>query len=446
MTTDTLNVETRQKGEKGLNSLLEARGKQDEIDARLAKGGEPASAEEERQIKDLMADYIANAIEARTDTEKADDTTAIRAEVEDSEVRAKAEIGAVEMPDGDRPSLNVRAMPKFTAETRELVFRGVAADCVPTDGRDLYSDRHTLMGPGDLERRAHSVGTATAGGNTFTAGWVSNFYSTKEQYKGFMDTMPTVLMTDHGRDVKWPVLNQFGTAALVAEAGTLAGDDMKFGTIELEAYKIGRYTLVSRELFEDTDIPLEMVIAEDFGRSVAKVEDSWFVAGTGTVQPTGVANAGAAGGTVLGGTTVATLNPTFDNLIDMVYALDRDILMENNACYLMTHATNGAIAKLKDTDGQYLWRPNLVEARPMEIVGYPIKSSPHLPAVNGLSNRVIFGDFRRGCVVRTVNSARYERSEHFAFNTDQTALRITLRTDMKIRDASALVAFRSGTS
>lgn len=437
--------------EEGIRALETAKALQDQIDERIAKGGEPATAEETRSIMRAMDTYTHKVIERESDRNNE------LALLEDLTSQADEELRAEAASDGpavvtrdddwrrreDTPRIDTRSLPVLDAEAREQVFRGVQANVVPLSGRGIFEERSPFISNGDLEARAHSTGTPAAGGNTFIAGWVDDFYSMVEQYQGFMSTMPTLLTTDHGRDLKWPTLSQFGTAAAVAEGGTLAGNDLKFGQFTLSAYKVARYTKVTRELFEDADVPLDRILAQDFGRSVAKVLDSWFVTGTGTVQPDGIL--GNEGGTVTGGTGVAGV-PSFDNLIDLTYAIDHDVLAENNCCFLTHHKTVGQIAKLKDNDGQYLWRPRLTEPTPRELLGYQVKTSPHVPETGTNKTSVFFGDFRRAMVVRMVNSARFERSEHFLFNTDETALRITLRADSKVRDSSAVHCYRGATS
>lgn len=449
----TLTADQREKTQRGLVGLEAAKALQDTIDDRVARGGEGATQEELQTINRGMADYTQMLVDresersARLEILDATDENDAQLRAEQAEGAVASAIDARESyqsaEPGERANRDVSGLDEFSSKSLESVFRGAQIDLVPPDGRDIYSDRRTLMSKGDLAARAHSTLTPVAGGNTFTAGWVNDFYTMVEQYEGFLTTMPTLLITDHGRDVKWPLLSQFGTAAAVAEQGTLAGSDLKFGQIQLGAYKVGRYTKISRELFEDNDVPLEAIVAEDFGRSVAKVLDNWFVAGTGTVQPDGIL--GNEGGTVTGGTGVAGA-PNFDNLIDLIYSIDHDVRMENNCCFLMNDSTAGKIAKLKDTDGQYLWRPTLTEPAPRELLGYKIKTSPHVPETGTSKTSVFFGDFRRAMVVRVINAARMERSEHFAFDTDETALRITVRADSKVRDSSAVHCYRGATS
>lgn len=448
--TETLTADVRSKTEDGLKGLDYVRAIQDTIDERVANGGEGATVEELEAQNRAMADFTKSVIERERGSQgRAEPTNAI----EDSDelladaVRETATAIDVRDVGEELARRNTSDLGSYSKSTLNDVLRGNQFEMVPPDGRDIYADAENRHYDKEtIQERVHNIGTATAGGNTFTAGWVNDFYTKLEQFQGFMKTEPTMLITDHGRPMKWPLLNQFGTAAAVAESGTLAGSDLKTGTIELGAYKIGRYVLVTSELWDDTDVPFERVLAEDFGRSVAAIQDTWFVAGTGTVQPTGVTHNGAAGGTVAGGTTAATANPTFDNLIDLVYTVDPDVRAEGKCCFLMHDKTVGAVAKLKDGDNNYLWRPNIAEGRPTMIDGYPIKVSPNVPTATTLQNRVVFGDFARACVVRVVNSARFERSEDFRFNTDETAIRIVTRVDMKIRDAGALAVLRSGGS
>lgn len=446
-------LQERSEGVAALEALHSVRSVQDEIDAYRDKGEAPPHellAKQDRAFGDYYRDAFAR--EARAGAlERVDDSdTELRLDAL-PDVRDTKPLPVSTRTVGNhsgRITRQTAGLPDYREGRAKLLSNQLTElDVVPPDGRDMWdfdgSHIQALVSEKDLDARAHGTGTAAAGGNLFIADWVNEFYSKVEQYDGFMKTMPTTILTDHGRDLKFPALAQFGTAALVAEAGTLAGNDMTFAQYTLGAYKIGRWTKVSRELYDETELPLDAILAADFGRSVAKVADNWFVNGTGTVQPFGIASGTL--GSVVGTTGVAGV-PNFDNLIDLVYAVNHDVLMENNCCFLMAHETVGKIAKLKDGDGQYLWRPTLTESRPMEILGHPIKTSPHVEATGLNKFSVYFGDFRRAMVVRQVNSARFERSNHFAFNTDETALRITTRVDSVLRDSTAVVRFKGGAS
>ncbi len=66
-------------------------------------------------------------------------------------------------------------------------------------------------------------------------------------------------------------------------------------------------------------------------------------------------------------------------LVDLVYALKSGY--RQNASWVMNRKTQGAIRKLKDSDGNYLWQPGLAAGQPETILGKPVLEMVDLPDV-----------------------------------------------------------------
>jgi HK97 family phage major capsid protein len=62
----------------------------------------------------------------------------------------------------------------------------------------------------------------------------------------------------------------------------------------------------------------------------------------------------------------------------------------------MNRATLGAIRKLKDGMGGYLWTPGIANAAPNTILGVPYVEMADMPSIAAGTYPVIYGDFRRG--------------------------------------------------
>ena len=67
-----------------------------------------------------------------------------------------------------------------------------------------------------------------------------------------------------------------------------------------------------------------------------------------------------------------------------------------NAILGMNRATLGAIRKLKDGMGNYLWTPGIANAAPNTINGVPYVEMADMPSIAAGTYPVIYGDFRRG--------------------------------------------------
>jgi phage major capsid protein, HK97 family len=154
----------------------------------------------------------------------------------------------------------------------------------------------------------------------------------------------------------------------------------------------------------DVEGYLEGRIADKFGR----MEAAAFVTGNGAGKPRGfttystaaTADATRADKTfehVLSGADgafkAANSNPA-DCLVDAVHALKADY--RPGAVWMMARLTVGAVRKIKDTTGVYLWQPSLQLAQPATLLGYPIAEAEDMPALAADSLSIAFGNFRRG--------------------------------------------------
>jgi predicted phage gp36 major capsid-like protein len=70
-----------------------------------------------------------------------------------------------------------------------------------------------------------------------------------------------------------------------------------------------------------------------------------------------------------------------DGLIDLFYALKP--FYRQRATWMMNGSSLAAIRKLKDGDGQYLWRPGLSDGQPETILGRPVVEAVDMPDVAG---------------------------------------------------------------
>jgi HK97 family phage major capsid protein len=285
------------------------------------------------------------------------------------------------------------------------------------------------------EARALSKGTAGAGGNTVPTTFETSLYEHLIETATLLRAGATVLNTSTGENLDMPVTTSHGTAALVAESGTIPQADPVFGKRTLGAYKYGDLILVPRELLTDTAVDLTGYLSRQAGRAVGNALGAHLVTGTGTSQPAGISVSTTLGKT--GGTGVAGA-PTFDDLIDLLYSVIAPYRNSPNAAWLIKDTTAGALRKLKDTSGRYLWESTVTAGIPDRILGYPVLTDPYMPAT-GLNNKsVIFGDLST-YYVRLVNGIRFERSDDFRFDTDQVAFRCLVRGDGLLLDQSGAV-------
>ncbi|UQS91714.1 phage major capsid protein [Pseudomonas chlororaphis subsp. piscium] len=88
---------------------------------------------------------------------------------------------------------------------------------------------------------------------------------------------------------------------------------------------------------------------------------------------------------------------TGDNLIDLVQALKAGY--RKGAIFMMNNLTVAYVRKLKNSDGDYLWRPGLELGQPSSLLSYGITENEDMPDVAADANAISFGDFKRGYTI-----------------------------------------------
>ena len=197
-----------------------------------------------------------------------------------------------------------------------------------------------------------------------------------------------VIQTSFG-DRKIPVVASKGTADWVDEEGTYPLSDDTFSQVVLGAYKLATMIKVSEELLSDSIFDIEGYVSEQFGKRIGDKEEDAFLTGNGVSKPIGILH--TTGGAEVGVTTAGAAAITGDELIDLVYSLRAPY--RKSAVFVLNDTTVKLLRKLKDGDGQYLWRPGITENAPDTILGHRIVTSEFMPGVSAGNKSIAFGDF-----------------------------------------------------
>ena len=146
---------------------------------------------------------------------------------------------------------------------------------------------------------------------------------------------------------------------------------------------------VSEELLSDSIFDIEGYVSDQFGKRIGDKEEDAFLTGNGVSKPIGILN--TTGGAEVGVTTAGAAAITGDELIDLVYSLRAPY--RKSAVFVLNDTTVKLLRKLKDGDGQYLWRPGITENAPDTILGHRIVTSEFMPSVAAGNKSIAFGDF-----------------------------------------------------
>lgn len=168
---------------------------------------------------------------------------------------------------------------------------------------------------------------------------------------------------------------------------------MSFGKRELHPHPLAKYIKVSRKLLRQVP-DVESLVRDRLGYKFAVTMESAYLTGSGAGQPLGVFTASSDGiGT---GRDVSTGNTTteirFDGLIEAKYTLKQQYWPR--ARWLFHRDAVKQIAKLKDGQGQYLWRESVRVGEPDRVLGFPVFMSEYAPNTFTTGQYVgILGDF-----------------------------------------------------
>jgi HK97 family phage major capsid protein len=241
----------------------------------------------------------------------------------------------------------------------------------------------------------------------------------------------TVLNTAGGENLQIPSLSTYSVGTVTGEGSAIGESDPVFNSfITLGAYKYSFLVQLSNELLEDSGVDILGFMADQVGNALGYAVGSALTVGTGTDMPKGIVAASSVGGTA--GTATAF---TADNLIDLLYSLDGAARNLPGVGWMMNGKSVGAVRKLKDTAGNYVFQPSLAMDSPDMLLGKPIYENPSMVDVATGTKSVLVGHLP-SYFVRTVGGLRLDRSDDFAFSSNLVTFRATFRVDGNLPQTS----------
>jgi len=176
---------------------------------------------------------------------------------------------------------------------------------------------------------------------------------------------------------------------------------------------------VTQKLLDMSDFDVESWLLEEINDVFVTTEGTGFITGNGVSRVKGiiddalmVANASwAYGKTGYITSGNANLLNNADKLIDLQHALKP--VYRSKGTFLMNDETFSVIRKLKDGEGNYLWRPGLSENAPDTLLGKPVEIDDNMPDIGANAYPVAFGDFNRAyTIVDHVSGVRLLRDPY----------------------------------
>lgn len=342
--------------------------------------------------------------------------------------RIEADITAVD------DSINVAKR----SEERSAQAAEVASNFVPaSESRsesDILRSLAETRGSHDFEAR-----TLVNSDNTVPKGFYDQVFDVARLVGPMLDVGQR-FSTSSGEDITYPTLTAYSTATLKAAGSALADSEPTYDSITLGAYKYGLLIPVANELITDAGFDITSHLAQQAGNGLGYAVNAALTTGDGSSKPNGIVT--AAGSGITGGTGVSGV-PTADNLIDLQYTLDGAARRLPGVAYMAAGATIGAMRKLKDTAGNYLYGVNV--GQPDTFAGYQVIENPGMAATGTDAKSVLFGHLP-SYLVRTVGGIQVATSTDYAFNQDITTFRVMMRVDGDLTHAGHVKYFKGGAS
>lgn len=308
----------------------------------------------------------------------------LKAKIEREErmLAEKAELekrdGIVRIPDGAKEERQVKE--------KEQEYRNAYVKFLTGGVDNTTAEERAIL----MERRALAVGTNTAGGYTVPQGFYNELQEAMKQYGG-MRNVSKILNTASGNTLMIPTANNVAQVGAILAENTAAGtQDPSFGQTSLSAYKYtSNIILISLELIQDSAFDVESWVKARIAERIGRIQNQHFTNGTGTNQPTGIVT-GAVSGSV--GATGSTTSVTFDNILDLIHAVDPAYRQEGDAKFMFNDSTLKALRKIKDSYGRYLWQPGTTTGQADTIFGYQYQINQDMPQMAANAKSILFGD------------------------------------------------------
>ncbi|MGB0903756.1 MAG: phage major capsid protein [Mangrovicoccus sp.] len=242
-------------------------------------------------------------------------------------------------------------------------------------------------------------------------------------------------------------------SAWASETGNLTETSTpKIDRISIPLHELSALPKASQRLLDDSAFDIETWLATRIAAKFSRSEADAFINGDGIDKPTGflsytlVDNDSWTWGNIGYVFTGAAgdfngSNPS-DAIIELVYALGAEY--RANATFVMNSKTAGAVRKMKDADGRFLWADGLAAAEPARLMGYPVLIAEQMPDIADGAAAIAFGDFSAGYTIAERPDLRVLRDPFSA--KPHVLFYATKRVGGDVSDYAAIKVLRFATS
>jgi len=303
--------------------------------------------------------------------------------------------------------------------------------------RSAYWHYLTVQNVAELdieEQRVLSKASGPAGANLVPTEFRNQIIEIL-RFMGPINQLAEVMTTDSGEAIQIPAVTSHGVATWTAENAAYTASDEVFGQITVNAFKAGRTVIVSEELLADSAFGLDSYLARELGESIGVLEETAYAVGDGTGKPLGIAHA-SSGVSILQAAVGNVSTFSYSALVNFIFGLP--FQYRRNASWIFSDGAVKSLFLMLDSQNRPLWIVNTAAGEPDTFLGYPIYSSPDLAAPAASTKSGLFGDYRRGYLIRRVNGFSLQRQVELYSNNGQVGFRGYERVDGRVQLADAM--------
>ncbi|ENA3446922.1 phage major capsid protein [Yersinia enterocolitica] len=175
----------------------------------------------------------------------------------------------------------------------------------------------------------------------------------------------------------------------------------KLEEVSIKLNPIYAYPKTTQEILDFSDVDILGWLTEEISDTFIETEETDLVNGDGTKKAKGFLSYPRA---AIGDRTrpfgtlekmvAAGNDPTADELIDLVFKLRRRY--RKNAVWVMNSNSAAMLQKIKNGNGDYIWRDRLQAGDPDMLLGHPVRYLENMPDAEPGKPVIAIGDFKRG--------------------------------------------------
>lgn len=269
----------------------------------------------------------------------------------------------------------------------------------PADGKTVSNDqlRHYIL---TGETRALSTAVGSDGGYTVIADLDKEIMRQLSD-DSVMRQIATVKTTSSNEYKK--LVSVGGVTVNHGEEGVARTETStpKLEEVSIKLFPIYAYPKTTQEILDFSDVDILGWLSSEISDTFTETEETDLLSGDGVKKSKGFLSyprAATGDKTRPFGTLekmdAAGAAPTADELIDLLFKLKAKY--RKNAVWVMNSNSAAALQKLKNGNGDYIWRDRLTAGSPDTLLGRPVYYLENMDDASAGGPVVAVGDFKRG--------------------------------------------------